>query len=265
MAALASRLQQKGIVTTDHGLRGSNWGGLLPRLFHRFLMVSHYSAKEFGSPKALTDVIYGGADPERFKPDPESARNGVLFVGRLTPHKGVDYLIEALPADAPLRIAGSAGHDPQLPERDYPDLLRRLARDKEVEFLGAVSDSDLPSSYRQAAIFVLPSVELTRYGRTVRPSELLGLAAIEAMASGTPVICSRVGGLSEVVEDGASGFLVEPGNTVELRERISQLLRDRGLAQRMGRRAREVALERFTWRACAERCLTAYEGLRKRA
>jgi glycosyltransferase involved in cell wall biosynthesis len=264
MAALAARLQRKTIVTTDHGLRGSNWGGLLQRFFDRFLMVSAYSAKEFGSPPERTRIIYGGADPELFKPDTALAREGVLFVGRLTPHKGVDHLIEALPGDAPLRIAGSAGHDAQLPERDYPRLLRRLAHDKNVKFLGPVSDADLPLLYRHAAVFVLPSVELTRYGRVVTPSELLGLAAIEAMASGTPVICSRVGGLSEVVEDGITGFLVAPGDTSQLSERISQLLGDHELAQRMGRRAREVALERFTWRACAERCLAAYESLHRR-
>jgi glycosyltransferase involved in cell wall biosynthesis len=264
MAAMAAHLQRKAIVTTDHGLRGSNWGGLLQRLFDRFLMVSSYSAKELGSPPQKTHVIYGGADPEQFKPDPTLTRNGIVFVGRLTPHKGVDHLIEALHGDAHLRIAGSAGHDARLPERDYPNLLRRLARDKNVEFLGPVSDADLPLLYQHAAVFVLPSVELTRYGRLVTPSELLGLAAIEAMASGTPVICSRVGGLSEVVEDGISGFLVAPGDTSELSERISQLLRDRELAQRMGRRAREVALERFTWRACADRCLAAYESLHRR-
>ncbi len=265
VAALTSRLQRTSIVTTDHGLRGGNWGGMLQRLFDLFLMVSEYSAKEFGSPTQRTRVIYGGADPERFKPDPTIVREGALFVGRLTPHKGVDYLIEALPADAALRIAGSVGHDAQLPERDYPDLLQRLAKDKSVEFLGPVADADLPSLYRQAAVFVLPSVEVTRYGRSMMPSELLGLAAIEAMASGTPVICSRVGGIAEVVEDSISGFLVEPGDTYELAERISQLLHDRDLAQRMGRRARDLALERFTWRACAERCLAAYESLQKRA
>ena len=96
------------------------------------------------------------------------------------------------------------------------------------------------------------------YGRTIAVSELLGLAVLEAMASGTPVVCSRVGGLPEIVEDGVTGFLVEPGDIGDLRERLAALLGDRALAARIGRNARERVLERFTWKACAERCLAAY-------
>jgi glycosyltransferase involved in cell wall biosynthesis len=205
--------------------------------------------------------VYGGADPARFKPDPDAARRGVLFVGRLTPHKGVDRLIEALPQDAELRIVGSAGHDRRRPERDYPQLLRRLAAQRRVEFLGAVPEGDLSSLYRGAQVLALPSVDVTLYGREVAVSELLGLAGLEAMASGTPVVASRLGGLPEVVEHGVTGFLVEPGDIGELRARIAQILGDRRLAERLGRNARERVLETFTWEACAERCLAAYSEL----
>jgi glycosyltransferase involved in cell wall biosynthesis len=81
------------------------------------------------------------------------------------------------------------------------------------------------------------------------------------MASGTPVICSRIGGLPEIVADGVTGFLVEPGNVEELQEHISMLLTDNALADRMGRAARESVLERFTWDKCAERCLESYAEL----
>ena len=70
------------------------------------------------------------------------------------------------------------------------------------------------------------------------------------------------GGLAEVVQDGVTGFLVEPGNVAALRERLEHLLRDHQLAARMGANARALALERFTWRACADRCLAAYAELR---
>jgi glycosyltransferase involved in cell wall biosynthesis len=206
-------------------------------------------------------VVYGGADPARFSPDPDARRRGVLFVGRLTPHKGVDRLIEALPEHAELRIVGSGGHDPDPPEREYPSLLPSLAAKRRVEFLGAVADADLPALYRGSQVLALPSVHVTRYGRTIAVSELLGLSAIEAMASATPVVASSVGGLPEVVEDGVTGFLVEPGNIEELRERLAQILGDRRLAERLGRSARERFLERFTWEACAERCLCAYSEL----
>jgi glycosyltransferase involved in cell wall biosynthesis len=261
VAAVNARVRRIPTAVTDHGLGGGNWFGLLPRLFDRFLTVSAYSARELGAPASRIRVVYGGADPARFSPDPEIVRRGVLFVGRLTPHKGVDRLIEALPEGAELRVVGSAGHDAAPPERGYPDLLRRLAARGGVEFLGAVPDSDLPALYRGARVLALPSVHVTCYGREVAVSELLGLAAIEAMASGTPVVASRIGGLPEVVEHGVTGFLVEPGNVGELRARLAEVLRDRRLAERLGRDARERVLETFTWDACAERCLAAYSEL----
>ena len=261
IAALTARALRKQVVVTDHGLQGGDWGGVLPRLFDRFLTVSDYSARELNAPPERTRIIFGGADPERFKPDPVDARRGVLFVGRITPHKGLDRLIDALPAGAGLTVAGSTGHDPHPPESEYPQLLRRLAAGRDVEFLGPVPDSDLPALYRQAAVLVLPSVRQTCYGRSVEVSELLGLVLLEAMASGTPVVASAVGGVPEIVEHGVTGFLVEPGNVVELGERLEELLWNGALAARMGRRARELVLERFTWQACAERCLSAYGEL----
>ena len=261
LAAVTARSRGRGAVVTDHGLQGGTWGGLLPALFHRFLTVSEYSARELRAPASRTRVIYGGVDCDRYRPDGATERSGVLFVGRLTPHKGVDRLIRALPPGGSLTVVGSGGHDPKPPERDYPALLERLAIGREVRFLGPVPDSELPGLYRGAAVVALPSVHRTLFGRHVAVSELLGLAVLEAMASGTPVVCSRVGGLPEIVEDGVTGFLVRPGDVGELGERLEQLLGDARLAARLGRNARERVLERFTWRACAERCLAAYAEL----
>lgn len=258
---MAARIRGQPIVVTDHGLQGSTWAGQLPKLFDRFLAVSAYSAREFGLPSSRTRVIYGGADPHRFAPDPAEQRRGVLFVGRLTPSKGIDRLIAALPPGATLRIAGTIGHDPNPPERDYPALLRGLAVGHDVEFLGPVPDSDLLLLYRQAAVLVLPSVDRTCYGRYLPVTELLGLVLLEAMASGTPVVGSRLGAFPEVIQHGVTGFLVEPGNVVELRERLAELLHDPARARWMGRNARELVLERFTWKSCADRCLAAYSEL----
>jgi glycosyltransferase involved in cell wall biosynthesis len=246
---------------TDHGLQGSLWGGLLPRLFDRFLTVSAYSARELGAPPERTHVIYGGASPDRFFPDPAAERHGALFVGRLTPHKGVDRLLAAMPAGALLRVVGSAGHDPRPPERDYPILLRQLAVGRNVHFLGTARDAELPALYRSARVFVLPSVERTCYGRDVRVSELLGLSILEAMASGTPVIASRVGGVPEIVLDGETGFLVPPGDVAALHDALARVLSDPALAQRLGANARGLVVERFTWQRVAERCLQAYADL----
>jgi glycosyltransferase involved in cell wall biosynthesis len=260
-AALVRRARRQPVVVTDHGLQGNTWGGLLPRLFDRFLTVSAYSARELGVEPRRTRVIYGGADPMRYAPEPALERSGVLFVGRLTPHKGVDRLLQALPPDAHLRVVGSTGHDPRPPEREYPSLLRFLARERQVTFLGMLADDDLPAVYRSAVVLALPSVERTCYGRPVRVSELLGLVALEAMASGTPVVASCVGGLAEVVQDGETGFLVPPGDVGALRDRLEQVLSDPLLARRLGANAREVVLERFTWARVAERCLEAYASL----
>jgi glycosyltransferase involved in cell wall biosynthesis len=156
IAALVARARGGAAVTTDHGLPGGTWRGALLRLFHRFLMVSEYSARELGSPPSRTRVIYGGVDCARYRPDPHGSRQGVPFVGRLTPHKGVDRLIQALPDDVELTVVGTAGHDRDPPERDYPNLLGRRARGRRVRFLGAVPDDELPELYRQAAVVALP-------------------------------------------------------------------------------------------------------------
>ena len=261
MAALAARARGQVLVATDHGMGGGGWGGLLPALFHRFLAVSASSAATLGVAPEKVRVVYGGVDTGRFAPDPPEPREGVLFVGRITPHKGIDRLIEALPPGQRLTVAGSVGHDPRPPEREYPQLLASLAAGRDVRFVGPVPDDALPLLYRRAGVVVLPSVTRTCYGRRHAISELLGLAVLEAMASGTPVVCSDLGGLPEVVRHGETGFLVPPGDVRALRDRIEQLLGDRALARRMGAAGRRRVLERFTWAACARRCVDAYGEL----
>jgi glycosyltransferase involved in cell wall biosynthesis len=261
LAALGARARGLPLVTTDHGLGGGGWFGLLPALFDRFLTVSRFSASVLAAPPEKVRVVYGGADPACFFPDPDARRSGVLFVGRLTPHKGVDRLIRALPSGARLTVVGAPGHDPALPARDYPLLLRRLSEGRDITFAGAVPDAELPEVYRRAAVLVLPTVKRDCYGREFPVAELLGLTVLEAMASGTPVVASRLDALPEVVRDGETGFLVAPGDVEELRDRLAQLLGDPALAARMGSRARELAAEHFTWEACARRCLAAYAEL----
>jgi glycosyltransferase involved in cell wall biosynthesis len=262
IALRTARALHRHRVVTDHGLGGRR-GRDPARLVERFLTVSRYSAAVLGAPVERTAVILGGADPARFHPDRDDRRAGVLFVGRLTPHKGVDRLIEALPVDAELTIVGSIGHDRVPPERDYPDLLRKLAASSpgRVTFAGTVTDDALPRLMRRHAVLALPSVEETCYGRRVAVSELFGLSVVESMASGTPVVCSAIGGVPEVVADGQTGLLVPPGDVGALRDALAVLLGDGRRREAMGRRAHEVARERFTWDACARRCLESYEAL----
>jgi glycosyltransferase involved in cell wall biosynthesis len=261
IAALGARLRGQRTAVTDHGLEGSDWGGRRQALFDRYLLVSRFSARVLGAPPERTTLLYGGVDPRRFAPDPAEPRDGVLFVGRLTPHKGVERLLAALPPGARLTIAGSTGHDATPPESDYPALLRRRAATRDVRFVVPTPEAELPLLYRRARVFVLPSVERTIYGRSVAISELLGLTLLEAMASGTPVVASRVGGVPEIVEDGVTGFLVPPGDVEALRDRVGYLLAHPRQAAQLGAAAREHVLARFTWQACAERCLAVYADL----
>jgi glycosyltransferase involved in cell wall biosynthesis len=261
VAALVAAVRRQTLVVTDHGLQGGDWRGVLPRLVARFLTVSEHSAEVLDLPRNRVRVVYGGVDVDRFRPDPQEDREGVLFVGRITPHKGLDRLIEALPAGVRLTVVGTAGHDPRLPERDYPRFLRRLAQDKEVRFLGPLGDAELARCYRQAAVVVIPSVNRTCYDRPVVISELLGLVALEAMASATPVLASRIGGLPEIVIDGTTGVLVAPGDVAALAESLRDLLSAPRLARSLGEAGRQHVRERFTWSACAARCLAAYADL----
>ena len=112
ISALLARARRIPVVVTDHGLAGGDWLGLLPHLFNRFLPVSEYSARVLRAPRGRTTVVWGGVDPVRFSPG-SCPRHGVLFVGRLTPHKGVDRLIAALPDGARLSIAHA--HPPSMP------------------------------------------------------------------------------------------------------------------------------------------------------
>jgi glycosyltransferase involved in cell wall biosynthesis len=260
LSALLGSARRRPFAVTDHGLAGGTWMGILPRLVDQFLLVSQYSSEVLASPPQRTTVVYGGADPDRFHPD-GSPRDGVLFVGRLTPHKGVDRLIEALPPYARLTVVGTGGHDRNMPERDYTEHLRRLAAGKDVQFLGAVGDHELPRLYRRAAVVAVPSVHRTCYGKQVAVSELLGLSTLEAMASGTAVVASRVGGLVELVVDGITGYLVEPGDVRALRSRLELVLDDTVAAASLGEAGRERVLERFTWDACAHRCVSAYRAM----
>ncbi len=264
LAVRWAALLRKPVALTDHGLLPRRLGPLgraVPARIDRFLTVSQHSAEMVGAPPDKTRVIYGGVEVDRFSPDPTAARSGALYVGRMTPHKGIDVLLRALPEGASLTVAGTAGHDRDLPEREYPRLLRSLARGKDVRFVGEVPEGHLPELHRHAEVFVLPSVTRNCYGHRVVISELLGLSVLEAMASGTPVVASRVGGVPEVVADGVTGFLVEPGDVEGLRDRLATLLAHPALARRLGDNGRAAVCERFMWDACARRCLDAYREM----
>jgi glycosyltransferase involved in cell wall biosynthesis len=252
---LAARVFGKRVFITDVGGGASlTLSGRLPlaRWVDGFLLIAAQGGAQFRAFQEKWSILYAGIDVDRYSPPARASRRGVLFVGRLLPHKGINYLVEAIDPGVPLRIVGRPYHE------EYLRLLHRLAKGKDVTFVTDASDDDILREYRSAEISVLPSVNTTVYGETTMLPELLGFTAMEAMACGTPVLCSDVGALSEVVVDGVTGFLVPPNDPEALRARIRLLLGDPGRAAQLGAAARQRIVDRFTWDAVAERCLAAY-------
>jgi glycosyltransferase involved in cell wall biosynthesis len=256
-AALLGKVLRRPVFVTDLGGGGWDISAYIDtsRWFSGHLHISQYSRSISAQEGfARAHVIMGGVDTEKFSPDPAVPRDGtVLFVGRLLPHKGVNYLIEAADDRMRLRIVGTA-HDAR-----FKADLEQLARVKHVEFVSGASDDALVQAYRSAAVAVLPSVYRTLYGETTRVPELLGQTALEAMACGTPVVVTSAASLPEVVADGETGFVVPPNDPAALRQKLTWLLEHPDEAARMGAAGRRRVLEHFSWPAVVRRCLELYQ------
>lgn len=257
LLAAVGRLRGASVFATDHGSSGVEIGGKigLHRLFDGFLEGSKFAASF--TPPEKTRLVYSGVDLDLFRPGERSEHPFLLYVGRLLPHKGVDWLIRSLPDGARLVVAGRPDPD----YRRYVDLLGSLARGRDVRFVFDATDAEIARLYRSAWALVLPSLEEDAFGRRRRIPELFGLTPVEAMASGTPAVVSGVASLPELVRDGETGFIVRPGDVDHLRRTVSRLLRDRSLVDGMGARARVEVEQRFSWEQVAERCLRAYGEL----
>ncbi|MGH2355784.1 MAG: glycosyltransferase family 4 protein [Chloroflexota bacterium] len=254
---LFGRLLRKPVFLTDHAGGDRNFNRRL-RTFEGaagLLLVSHFNAQGFAPFASKITVIHGGVDPGQFAPLPAARHRRVLYAGRLIPYKGVHHLVEGVRPDTEVRLAGPAYHDA------YADHVRTVAAGKHVCFLGPLLGDALRQEYCTAGVSVLPSVETDLYGKRYPKSEILGLTLLEAMACETPVVCTRIGGMPELVIDGATGLIVPPGDSAALGEAVECLLDDPMAARRMGQAGREHVLARFTWQAVAERCLAAYERL----
>jgi colanic acid/amylovoran biosynthesis glycosyltransferase len=195
-------------------------------------------------PSARVEVVHCGVDAERYAPKPLDARdrNRVVCVASLSSKKGHVHLIDALAllAEAHPSIALDLVGDG--PERD--NIVGR-ARDRgvadRVRLQGARSSEDVRAALARARMFALPSVRL-RSGRM----EGIPVALMEAMASGVPVIASRLSGIPELVEDGVTGLLVPPGNPLALAVAMARILEDDVLAAELARSARELVERSFS-------------------
>ncbi len=176
----------------------------------------------------------------------------IAFAGRLVPEKGTGNLIAAFARTAAkvpmarLLIAGAG------PERDNLEAqIGRLDLEKQVTLLDHISQEEMNERFGPAWVQVVPSVW----------NEPFGMVAAEAMMRGTPVIASRIGGLSGIVRDGETGLLVSPGNVDELAEAMLLILSDRSLRRGMSRRGQEVAEQQFSQDFFAERMVAVYKNL----
>ena len=222
------------------------------------------------SPEKIS-IIPCGVDTDRFHPLPcQQAKHHfnlpdkkyILFVGRIDPVKGIDVLLKAMrivkdqgeTADALclLVIGGNGNHPAHARDSELHNLKQltaRLGLRDMVTFMGPQKQELLPSFYVAAEMCVLPS----RY-------ESFGMVALEAMACGTPVIASDVGGLPSFIEDNATGFLVPGGNETALAEKIRTLLKDAPLRARLKKEARQKARE-FSWKEIAQQMILHYNDL----
>lgn len=258
LASLACLFTGRKVYVSDLGGGGWDFSSYISTdgWYRGHLHISEYSRSIFGhAAKRWAHVIYGGVDTARFRPENSIPKSGaVLFVGRLLPHKGIDNLIAAIPADMTLEIIGKP-YDQQY----YSDL-QKLARGKNVIFRHDCDDEGLVDAYRRALCIVLPSVYRTMYGEETAIPELLGQTLLEGMATGTPAICTNVASMPEVVADAVTGFVVPPNDPDSLREKILYLRDHANEALEMGAAGRRRILERFTWPIVVRRCLEIYAG-----
>jgi D-inositol-3-phosphate glycosyltransferase len=216
----------------------------------------------YGVPADNIELVPCGVDLEEFRPlDKAEVRRRlgfpeepiVLFVGRIEPLKGIDILVRAVAqVSEDIRfclvvVGGDASAEAEKTE------LRRLARklgiSRRVAFLDAVDHSLLPLYYNAADVCVVPSYY-----------ESFGLVALEAMACGTPVVASRVGGLQGTVRDSETGFLVPWRCPEPFAERLELLLENEELRRNLGEGARAAA-EDYAWPRIAERVQAVYDRL----
>ena len=182
----------------------------------------------------------------------------VLCISRIDSNKGHDLLLNAFSLvcksvpDVHLVIGGGSTSKVGPTELEVLANIKRIITEKDmgdhVHITGYIPDEHLVATYRQAEMFVLPSL-----------FEPFGMTALEAMACGRPVVASRLGGIREVVTSEESGMLVDPADPVEFSAAIIRLLNDKPFAGRIGEQGRHIVRERYSWEAIAARHIEFYE------
>lgn len=204
------------------------------------------------------EVVPNAVDARRFSPGPDPVHlrerhqlgdaKVALFVGRLTHHKGVEEFVRAAALAAPDVVHVVVGDGPR--REAFEALAARVAPRGKVVFAGRVDARDLPDYYRLAGVGVLPSTSRL---------EAFGIAALECMASGRPVVVSGMPGVEEVIEPSTTGLLAEPLDPRDLADKIGRILHDPEAARSMGKAARERVLARFTMERIVDQLVGLYQ------
>jgi len=182
----------------------------------------------------------------------------ILCLSRIDSNKGHDLLLNAFSLvcksvpDIHLVIGGGSTSKAGPTELEVLANMKRIIAEKDMgeraHITGYIPDEHLVATYRQAEMFVLPSL-----------FEPFGMTALEAMACGRPVVASRLGGIREVVTSEDSGLLVDPADAGEFSTAIIRLLNDEQLSRRIGEQGRHIVCERYSWEAIAARHIEFYE------
>ncbi len=227
----------------------------------KIIAVSHTMKEDilrfFNVPEKRIAVIHNGIDLEKWKYSPLDVslrkRYGIeddyiLFVGRPTKQKGMEYLVGAADCLDIQIVMAAVGAD----TKDYEDRMRERVKEKKniVWIHELLKEEEYIQLYSSAKVFVCPSIY-----------EPFGIINLEAMACRRPVVASAVGGIKEVVIPEETGILVEPANPEQLVAGINRLLRDEKLAKEFGERGRERAEKHFSWASIAQKVKKLYESL----
>jgi len=267
---LSNRLWGISYSLLVHGLEVAKYQGIpfIERLMRAVLnrsslifAISHYTKaclEELGIDGERIKVVYGGVDPEAFRPGLDTSqlkkrysledKRVILTVGRLVKRKGHALVIEALPLllkEVPDLVYLIVGDGPERPRLKC--LAERLKVSSNVMFATQVEDEMLPYYYNLCQLMVMVNRKI---GKDV---EGFGLVFLEANACGKPVIGGRNGGVVDAVVDGHTGLLVSESDKEAVARAILTLLQDEAYARKLGENGRQRVLKELNWQAVSRK------------
>jgi len=265
LCALVKRLGSPPLVITNHGLISQT----VPLWVHKVYIptiakwtfesadrVLCYTKEEKSMLEELdidSDkivVIHNGIDTRLFSPrESEESNNQILWIGRFIPGKGIEYLVDAfsiLVREHPDLKLLMVGWGPL--KDDIKQKVQSLGLTKSVTIEDFIPNTKLPEVYQNSDVFVLPSTQ-----------EGVPRTLLEAMASGIPIVCTKLPQLTDVVN--GCGLMVPTKDPQALADAISKILCDKDLAQKLGKNGRANVVKNYSWEDTVKKTIKVYEEL----